>query len=104
PLGGYVRFVGDMNATSATPDAELIANADAELAPRLFVNKNVWQRIAVAVAGPAANVIFTFLVLYALLLGYGRYTIPPVIGDVVQGGVAQSAGLMAGDKILAVDG
>ena len=27
PLGGYVRFVGDMNATSATPDAEVIANA-----------------------------------------------------------------------------
>jgi regulator of sigma E protease len=104
PLGGYVRFVGDMNATSATPDAEVIANAGPELAPRLFVNKNVWQRIAVAAAGPAANVVFTFLVLYALLLGYGRYTIPPVIGDVVAGGVAAHAGLQPGDRILSVDG
>ena len=104
PLGGYVRFVGDMNATSATPDADVVANADAELAPRLFVNKNVWQRITVVIAGPAANVIFTFVVLYALLLGYGRYTIPPVIGDVIAGSVAQQAGLMSGDKILAVDG
>jgi len=104
PLGGYVRFVGDMNATSATPDSQVIANAGPELAPRLFVNKNVWQRISVVVAGPAANVIFTFLVLYALLLGYGRYVIPPVIGDVTQGSVAQRAGLMSGDKVLSVDG
>ncbi|MEO8882322.1 MAG: RIP metalloprotease RseP [Devosia sp.] len=104
PLGGYVRFVGDMNASSTTPDADLIANADAKLAPRLFVNKNVWQRIAVVIAGPAANVIFTFVVLYALLFGYGRYMIPPVIGDVVAGSVAQQAGLLKDDKILAVDG
>jgi regulator of sigma E protease len=93
-----------MNATSATPDADVIANAGPDLAPRLFVNKNVWQRIAVVAAGPAANVIFTFLVLYALLVGYGRYTIPPVIGDVVAGGVADQAGLKPGDRILSVDG
>jgi regulator of sigma E protease len=104
PLGGYVRFVGDMNATSATPDADVIANAGPDLAPRLFVNKNVWQRIAVVVAGPAANVIFTFLVLYALLVGYGRYYLPPVIGTVVAGSVADKAGLLAGDKVLSIDG
>src|SRR5687767_3611712 len=61
PLGGYVRFVGDMNATSATPDYDLIANASPELKQRLFVNKNVWQRIAVVLAGPVANIIFTFI-------------------------------------------
>src|ERR1700709_1882033 len=88
PLGGYVRFVGDMNATSATPDLEFLADAGPDLAPRLFVNKNVWRRIAVVVAGPAANVIFTFLVLYGLLLGYGRYTIPAVIDGVTANSVA----------------
>src|SRR6185312_393175 len=93
PLGGYVRFVGDMNATSATVDADVVASAPPELAPRLFVNKNVWQRIAVVVAGPAANVVFTFVVLYALLVGYGRYEIPPVIGQVIAGSVAEQAGL-----------
>lgn len=103
PLGGYVRFVGDMNAAS-TPDADVIANASPELAPRLFVNKNVWQRIAVVAAGPLANVILTFLILYALLLGYGRYTISPVIGEVLPGSVAESAGLQSGDTILSVDG
>lgn len=103
PLGGYVRFVGDMNAASV-PDEEFIARAGPELSERLFVNKNVWRRIAVVVAGPVANILFTFLILYALLLGYGRYTISPVIGEVLPGSVAAAAGLESGDKVLAVDG
>ncbi len=103
PLGGYVRFVGDMNAASL-PDPDAVAALPAAEQERLFVNKNVWQRIAVVAAGPVANLIFTFLVLYALLLGYGRYTIPPVIGDVVSGGVAAEGGMLPGDKIVSVDG
>src|SRR5690606_38674143 len=90
PLGGYVRFVGDMNAASV-PDPEILARADPGLQQRLFANQNVWRRIAVVVAGPAANVLFTFLVLYALLLGFGRYTIAPVIDEVLPGSVAAEA-------------
>jgi regulator of sigma E protease len=103
PLGGYVRFVGDMNP-AGIPDEETIARADPELAKALFVNKNVWQRIAVVFAGPATNIIFTFLVLYALLLGYGRYSIPPTIGEVIPESPAAAAGLQNGDTILSVDG
>ncbi|MHB1103152.1 MAG: RIP metalloprotease RseP [Devosia sp.] len=103
PLGGYVRFVGDMNAASV-PDEEFIANAGPELSSQLFINKNVWRRIAVVVAGPVANILFTFLILYALLLGYGRYTISPVIGEVLPESVAAAAGLRSGDTVLSVDG
>ncbi|MHA6299111.1 RIP metalloprotease RseP [Devosia sp. CAU 1758] len=103
PLGGYVRFVGDMNAASV-PDPEAAKAVPPELAPRLFKNKNVWQRIAIVAAGPLANVLLTFVILYALLLGYGRYTLPPVVGDVLNGSVAESAGFRPGDEILSVDG
>ena len=103
PLGGYVRFVGDMNAASV-PDPEAAAAVPEDLRPHLFLNKNVWQRMAVVVAGPLANIIFTFMVLCALLLGYGRYTITPVIGEVVAGGVAAEAGLLPGDLVTSVDG
>ncbi|QQR40512.1 RIP metalloprotease RseP [Devosia rhizoryzae] len=103
PLGGYVRFLGDMNEASV-PDPEASARIDPALAPHLFVNKSVWQRIAVVAAGPIANVILTFLILYALLLGYGRYSIPPVIGEVLPESVAATAGIESGDRILAVDG
>lgn len=103
PLGGYVRFVGDMNAASM-PDEAFIERAGPELSRQLFVNKNVWQRIAVVVAGPVANIIFTLLVLYALLLGYGRYTIPAVLDAVPMESVAGQAGLAEGDRIVSVDG
>lgn len=103
PLGGFVRFVGDMNAASQ-PDEEFIQRAGPELSSQLFVNKNVWQRIAVVVAGPAANVLFTLLILYALLLGYGRYMAPPVVQAVTAGSPAVAAGLQPGDRILSIDG
>jgi regulator of sigma E protease len=92
-----------MNPASV-PDPGAISKIDPALAPRLSVNKNVWQRIAIVAAGPLANVLLTFLILYALLLGYGRYTIPAEVGEVLPGSVAESAGLLPGDEILAVDG
>ncbi|SMQ64442.1 regulator of sigma E protease [Devosia lucknowensis] len=103
PLGGYVRFVGDMNAASV-PDADALRDVPPDLAPKLFANKNVWQRIAIVAAGPIANVLLTFLILYALLLGYGRYTIPAVIGEVLPNSAAEAAGFLPGDEILSVDG
>ncbi|WP_244484018.1 MULTISPECIES: RIP metalloprotease RseP [unclassified Devosia] len=103
PLGGYVRFAGDMNASSM-PDPDAPELQDPAIAPRLFVNKNVWQRISIVAAGPIANVLLTFLILYALLLGYGRYSVPAVIGEVLPDSVAQSAGFEPGDRILSVDG
>lgn len=103
PLGGYVRFVGDMNAASV-PDPEAVADIDPALKPHLFVNKSVWQRIAIVAAGPLANILLTFLILYALLLGYGRYTIAPVIGEVMPNSVAEAAGFLPGDEVMSVDG
>ncbi len=103
PIGGYVRFLGDLNAASQ-PDAAAVDRIDPALRPHLFVNKSVWRRIAVVVAGPLANVLFTFLILYAMLVGFGRYTVPPVIDSVVAGSVAESAGLKPGDRVLSVDG
>jgi len=103
PLGGYVRFVGDMNAASM-PDPAAVAEFPPDMQSQLFVNKNVWRRIAVVAAGPLANVLFTFVVLYGLIVSYGQYIIPPVISSVTPGSVAASAGLLAGDKVVSVDG
>lgn len=103
PLGGYVRFVGDMNAASM-PDDAAVADADPELAPRLFVNKTAWQRIAVVAAGPIANLILTFVILYGTLVSTDRYYSPPVVQQVIADTPAEAAGLMPGDRILRVDG
>lgn len=103
PLGGYVRFTGDMNAASV-PDPAAASRYDARTQKALFVNKSVWQRMAVVVAGPMANFLFTFLVLYAVLLGYGRMTLEPVIGGVVEQSAAEEAGFQPQDRVVSVDG
>lgn len=103
PLGGYVKFLGDMNAASV-PDHTNVQNFDDAIKPTLFFYKSVWQRISIVLAGPAANIIFTFFVLYALLIGFGRYTLEAKIDEVNVGSPAEISGLLAGDKIVRADG
>jgi len=103
PLGGYVKFLGDMNAASV-PDHDDLEQFDEQTKTSLFFYKNVWRRIAVVIAGPLANIIFTFLVLYALLVGLGRYTLEAKIDGVEPQSPAAIAGLMPEDKIVRVDG
>lgn len=103
PLGGYVKFVGDMNAASA-PDAESLEEMPPEVRGRLFYFKDVWQRIAIVVAGPAANILFTFVILYGMLIGLGRYTIEARIDGIAPDTPAAQSDLMVDDVILAVDG
>ncbi|EQB09292.1 hypothetical protein L288_05980, partial [Sphingobium quisquiliarum P25] len=63
PLGGYVRFKGDMNAASQTDPAwlEMSARDRAESFPA----KPLWQRAAIVAAGPAINFLFAILILGA---------------------------------------
>jgi len=103
PLGGYVRFLGDMNEASV-PDPEAAEKIDPALRPKLFASKNVWQRISVVIAGPLANVLLTFVILYVLLLSYGRMVTPPEIAQVAIGSAAEEAGILPGDVITSVDG
>lgn len=102
PLGGYVRFIGDMNAASL-PDGKMLDEIPAEQRKHLFFFKNVWQRIAIIVAGPLANFVFTFLVLFIMMISLDRYVLAPVIDGLEPGGAAEQAGLMVGDRVVAVD-
>ncbi len=98
PLGGYVKMLGDADATSATSDPRT-RNLDAS-----FPGKSVWQRMAIVFAGPGANFLFAILALALLLALAGRPVLLPVVGEVRDDGPAAAAGLEAGDRILAIDG
>ncbi len=104
PLGGYVKFLGDMNAASVPDFEHQQATIDPKTRSEMFQFKNVWQRISVVMAGPVANIIFTFVILYGLLVGLGRYSLEATIDDVEVGSPAEISGLMADDRVLAVDG
>src|ERR1700712_1116815 len=64
PLGGYVKFAGDMGAASE-PTAEWLSLPAAERA-RTFQAKPVWQRFLIVFAGPAVNFLFAFGVIAAI--------------------------------------
>jgi regulator of sigma E protease len=101
PLGGYVKFFGDADASSATTDGREMTPEERAVS---FHHKNVWQRIAIVFAGPAANLVFAIAVFAAVYAAFGQLATPPVVSDVVPGSAAEEAGLQPGDRIVAVDG
>jgi regulator of sigma E protease len=102
PFGGYVKMYGDRNAASM-PDAEVIAAMSQEEKKQSFVAKNVYQRMAVVVAGPVANFIFTIFLFTILFKINGVNTVLPIVDEVLENSAAMSAGLKKGDEILEIN-
>ncbi|MGH6902510.1 MAG: RIP metalloprotease RseP [Geminicoccaceae bacterium] len=98
PLGGYVKMLGDADATSSTIDLSALPDPDS------FPAKRVAQRMAIVVAGPFANFVFAMIALALLFATVGRPFTPAEVGEVQPDSPAEAAGLMPGDRILAVDG
>jgi len=101
PLGGYVKFFGDADASSTSSDDRVMTADEKAVA---FQHKRVGQRAAVVFAGPAANFIFAILGLAGMFMVLGQPVTEPVIGAVMAGTAAEAAGLKAGDRITAING
>jgi len=102
PLGGYVRFAGDMNAASQ-PSTEWLALPASERA-RTFQAKPVWQRALIVAAGPLTNFLLAIVILAGFALLYGVDRTPAVVEGVVASSAADKAGIHVGDRITAIDG
>jgi regulator of sigma E protease len=102
PLGGYVRFAGDMNPASQ-PDPAWLALPPAERA-RTFPAKPLWQRAIIVAAGPIMNFIVAIVILAGFAMLYGDNRTPATVGSVVAGSPAAAAGLQPGDTITAFSG
>lgn len=102
PLGGYVKFAGDMNPASE-PDEAWLALPPAERA-RTFQSKPLWQRSLIVLAGPLTNFLVAIAIFAAFFSIYGEARTPPVIAVVEQGSAAARAGIAPGDRITAING
>ncbi|HEY5775967.1 MAG TPA: RIP metalloprotease RseP [Xanthomonadales bacterium] len=90
PLGGYVKMLDEREGEVSESDLG-----------QAFNRKSVWARIAIVSAGPVFNLIFTLLAFWLMFL-VGIPESRPIIGEV--SGIAASAGIESGDRIVALDG
>ena len=90
PLGGYVKFL-DEREVEVHPHER----------GQAFNHKTVWQRIAIVAAGPIANLLLCILLLWAMFV-IGKQDYSATVGRAT--GMAATAGLGSGDRLLRVDG
>jgi regulator of sigma E protease len=103
PLGGYVKFFGDINEASAPDMAKAAAMSEAEKAVS-FIHKPVARRAAVVAAGPIANFVLAIVIFSLSFMILGRVITDPVITSVQAGSPAEQAGFEAGDIVRSIDG
>ncbi|MFL6780362.1 MAG: M50 family metallopeptidase [Sphingomicrobium sp.] len=101
PLGGYVKFVGDMGPAS-TPDET--DNIPEKLRPHAFQFKPVWQRFLIVLAGPMANFVLAIAIIAGFIALYGTPSTPNLVIGTVPHSAAEKAGLEVGDRVLAIAG
>jgi regulator of sigma E protease len=93
PFGGYVAMAGE------SPEDGGYGNTDE------FRAKPIPARIAIAVAGPIANLIFAFVILFGLYLsGVQEPKTNMVVGEVEEGSAGAAAGVLRGDEVLELNG
>ncbi len=96
PLGGYVKMAGDnpLEERKGEPDE--------------FLSKPRWQRVLIALAGPAMNIILSVVLVAGIYMRGSKQPAfldrPMVLAGVLQDSAAQKAGLLAGDHIVKVNG
>ena len=103
PLGGYVKFAGDVNGASVPDAASLSQMSPAERAVS-FHHKTVLQRAAVVAAGPIANFLLAIAIFAGITYVNGRQILAPRVDVVQAGSAAERAGFKPGDLVLSING
>ncbi len=102
PLGGYVLFAGDADASSK-PDPAL-ENATPEELKGTFPGAPLWQRTLIVLAGPLANLLVAVAIIAAFVAVVGIPSNPAIVTGFADNSPARTAGILQGDRITAIDG
>ncbi len=102
PFGGYVKFLGDANASSAGADEDTMAHLSDDEKRHTMHGAPLWARAATVFAGPAFNFVLSILVFGGMLFVSGVATETPTIAALKPLPVLNE--LQPGDEILSVAG
>jgi len=93
PLGGYVKMLGEEQGDEITDEEKA----------RAFNFQSVGKRMLIVLSGPVFNILFAACV-FALIAVAGVPVPYPDIGKVSESSPAARAGLMTGDRVMAING
>src|SRR5262249_20088912 len=96
PLGGYVKFLGDNDATSATPSEQPLSPDQQR---RAFFTQPLYARAAVVFGGPLANLLFALRLPPGCSMAGGEPS-PPPVAAVKPAAPPPRAGLRPEDQTL----
>ncbi len=99
PLGGYVKMHGQERPEDVSDEERASWRPE-----RTFHHKSVGRRAIVVAAGPIANFLLAAVLFAGLFYVSGRPSVEPVVGGVIAGGAAERAGVVVGDRIVAIGG
>ncbi len=95
PLGGYVKFCGEMYSASTNQINSKNKN--------LFVNKKSLQKASIVFAGPAANFLLSFLLFIFIFVFFGRNETPNILGSIDKNSPAELNNLQVNDKVISIN-
>ena len=101
PFGGYVKFLGDADASSVRPGD--VSGLSADERRHTMAGAPLWARTATVAAGPVFNFILTFALLTGLALVLGAPREEPTVGA-MRAFPFEGPSLQEGDVIRAVEG
>lgn len=102
PGGGYVKMFGD-DSPDSRPDLNKINNMKESEKRYSFVHKKIWQKFFISAAGPFFNFLLSTVIVFFILIIFGRPIVNPKVDRVLEGSPAYEAGIQSGDLIEAVN-
>jgi regulator of sigma E protease len=106
PVGGYCAMQGEDGRTNEAEQQRAFRATANPAQSDNFQSKTTWQRLAIVVAGPIANLILAYAIFAIGAFAFGVPTngFTAQVGPVKPNSPAMRAGLRMGDEIVAIDG